>query len=247
LIVVALIVIIAKLLVTIRLTPRAGLLTLGLLVICAAIPIGAWMVWTKFQFGDLTGSTEKIALLGWTRKPFEDWWWHPIFTPHGLWVFWSSLMKSFWRGEVTWHGRPLSWAPADGFFAILSLILLASAIAGLAWQSGLSIFQRHAIGIAILMCLAGIAFVALLSIQFDFGSSTGPSRAHPYFTAGRLLSGALIPFALSYVYGIAFLLRPLKSAVLSLTITAGLVAFIAVSEIATDHIVFASQHNWFHR
>ncbi len=69
------------------------------------------MVWTKFHFGDLTGSTAKIGLLGWTRKPFGDWWQHPIFTPRGLWVFWSSLIASFWRGEVNWHGRPLSWGP----------------------------------------------------------------------------------------------------------------------------------------
>src|SRR5207253_3156255 len=25
------------------------------LVLCAAIPIGSWMVWTKYRFGDVTG------------------------------------------------------------------------------------------------------------------------------------------------------------------------------------------------
>jgi hypothetical protein len=105
LIAVALVAIIMKLLLIIRRTPAAGLVALATLVICAAIPIGSWMVWSKYQFGDPTGSIAKITLLGWTRKPFDDWWQHPIFTPRGLWVFWWNLIASFWRGEVSWHGR----------------------------------------------------------------------------------------------------------------------------------------------
>ena len=187
LIAVALIVIVLKLLHIIRRTPRIGLAALAALVVCAAIPIGSWMVWTQCEFGDPTGSTQKIALLGWTRKPFADWWQHPIFTLHGLWVFWSSLIASFWRGEVNWYGRPLCLGPADRFFGVSSLVLLAAAIVGLRKHAGLSSFQRQAIGVAIVIFLAGIVFLALLSIQFDFGNSTGPSRAHPYFTAGGSL------------------------------------------------------------
>ena len=97
------------------------------------------------------------------------------------------------------------------------------------------------------MWLAGIFFLAVLSIQFDFGESTGPTRDHPYFTAGRLLSGALIPFAVMYVSGISLLLRRAKVAVLSLSIIVAIVAVTAVSEIAVNHVVFASEHNWFHR
>lgn len=247
LIAVALVAIVVKLLLIIRRTPTAGLAALAALAVCAAIPIGSWLVWTKYQFGDLTGSTEKITLLGWTRKPFDDWWQHPIFTPRGLWAFWWNLLASFWRGEVSWHGRLLSWGPVDGFFAMSSLILLGSAIVGLPRRAGLSTFQQQAIVIAILMVVAGIVFLALLSIQFDFGTSTGPSRAHPYFTAGRLLSGALIPFVLVYVYGTVFLLRPIRSAVLALTILAGVAAFLATSEMVVNHVTFASEHNWFHR
>jgi hypothetical protein len=158
LIAVALVAIIMKLLLIIRRTPAAGLVALATLVICAAIPIGSWMVWSKYQFGDPTGSIAKITLLGWTRKPFDDWWQHPIFTPRGLWVFWWNLIASFWRGEVSWHGRPLNWGSADAFFAISSLILLGSAIVGLSKRAGLSTFQRQAIGISILICVAGIVF-----------------------------------------------------------------------------------------
>jgi hypothetical protein len=108
------------------------------------------MIWTKYQFGDLTGSTTKVTLLGWTRKPFADWWHHPIFTPQGLWTFWSDLITNFWRGEVRWHGRSLSWQVADVFYAISSLLLLGAAIVGLRKRAGLSTFQRQAIGIAVL-------------------------------------------------------------------------------------------------
>jgi hypothetical protein len=247
LIAVALVAIVVKLLHISRRTPRTGLAALAALVVCAALPIGSWIAWTQTEFGDPTGSTEKIALLGWTRKPFVDWWQHPIFTPRGLWVFWSSLIASFWRGEVNWHSRPLSWGPADKFFAVSSFLLLAAAIVGLRKHAGLSGFQRQAIGVAILIFLGGIVFLALLSIQFDFGSSTGPSRAHPYFTAGRLLTGALIPFALLYVYGIASLFHRVRSPIFPVAVVAGVVTLVVASEMITNHVVFRSEHNWYHR
>src|SRR4029077_10563094 len=245
LVAVALIVIIAKLWPAIRQTPGPALSAFAVLAICSAIPIAGWLVWTKYQFGDATGSTAKIALLGWTRKSFADRWQHPIFTPRGLWIFWFDLIASFWRGEVSWHGHPVNWGPSDGFFAISSLILLASAIVGLARRAGLSTFQQHAISIAILIFLAGIAFLGLLSIQFDFGSCVNPSQAHPYFTSGRLLSGALIPFALLYVYGISFLFRRINAA-LPLVVLGVIVVFVTASEIAINRVVFSSEHNWFH-
>jgi hypothetical protein len=244
--VVALAVVIARLLEMLRREPRSELVPLAALIFFAAIPIASWMVWLTCQFGDVTGSAAKIAFLDWTRKPFASWWPHPIFTPRGLWIFWSDLVASFWRGEAEWHHQPFDWRIADGFYVISSLVLLMAAIVGLRKQSGLSAFQRHAITIAILMFAAALAFFGLLSTQFDYGSCVNPSRAHPYFTSGRLLSGALIPFALFYVYGISFLFRRINAA-LPLIILGVIVAFVAASEIKANHVVFASEHNWFHR
>src|SRR6266567_1683091 len=245
LIAIALIAIIAKLVPVIRQKSRGAVIGLPALVLCAAIPIAAWAIWTRYQFGDLTGSTAKITLLGWTRKPFADWWHHPIFTPRGFWVFWSDLITNFWRGEVRWHSHPLSSGVADGFYAISSLVLLGAAVVGLRKQGGLSTFQRQAIAVAALTFVAAVAFLVLLSIQFDFGNCINPSRAHPYFTSGRLLSGALIPFGLLYVYGIYFLLRRI-SAALPLTVLGVIVALVTTSEIFINRVVFASEHNWFH-
>src|SRR5215211_206578 len=143
---VALAVILARSMAIILRTPRGGLIAIAVLILCAAIPVGAWMLWAKFHFGDFTGSTAKIGLLGWTRKPLGDWWQHPIFTPDGLWLFWSDLIASFWRGEVSWHGRPLRWRGADGFYAASSLLALVAGVVGLRKQAGLSGFQRQVIG-----------------------------------------------------------------------------------------------------
>ena len=245
LITVALIIIVARLVAITRRTPRAGVLAIAALILCAAMPIGTWMFWMKFHFGDLTGSTAKIALLGWTRKPFGDLWQHPIFAPRGVWTFWSDLIASFWRGEVSWHGQTLRWRVADGFYTISSLLLLAAAIAGLREQAGLSAFQRQAIGSAVLIFLAGVAFLALLSIQFDFGTCINPSRAHPYFTSGRLLGGALIPFAVVYVYGVSWMFGRINTA-LPLIVLGSVVASVTIAEIFVNRVVFVSEHNWFH-
>jgi hypothetical protein len=245
LVVVALVAIIAKLRPAIRQKPETVLIAFAALVLCAAIPIGSWIVWTKYQFGDLTGSVAKITLLGWTQKSFSDWWQHPIFTLRGFWVFWRDLIASFWRGEVKWQGQPLSCPVADGFYAISSLVLLGAALLGLRKKANLSTFQRQAIGVAALGFIASVGFLALLSIQFDFGSCINPSRAHPYFASGRLLSGALIPFALSYVYGIDWLFRRINPAVPLLMLIVILV-FVVTSEIMTNRVVFTSEHNLFH-
>ena len=256
LIVIAVAVVLARLVSISRQMPRAGLIALAALLFCAAIPIGAWMVWLKLQFGDFTGSAAKIAFLDWTRKPFVDWWQHPIFKPAGLWVFWSDLIAHFWRGEVEWHGERFNWQIADPLFAISSLVFIAAASLGLRKQFGLSAFQRQAFGVAILTVAAGIAFLGLLSIQFDFGSCVNPSRSHPYFTSGRLLSGAIIPFALSYVYGISCLCRLTTfrfrqihwiHTASALAVLGAIIMFSQASEILIMRPVFASEHNWFHR
>jgi uncharacterized membrane protein len=255
LIVVAAVTILARLGVIVRRQPRAGLIALAALLLCAAIPICSWMLWLKLQFGDLTGSTAKIALLDWTRKPFREWWQHPIFTAHGLWVFWSDLIATFWRGEVEWHGRKFDWQIADRFYAVSSVRFIAAAALGLRKRFALSAFQRQAIALAILTVVAGVAFLGLLSLQFDFGNCVNPSRPHPYFTSGRLLSGAIIPFALSYVYGISCLCRLVTSRFRQirwmdaspLVVLGAIVAFSQASEISVTQPVFASEHNWFHR
>jgi hypothetical protein len=242
---VAIIAIVAKSLQMMRKQPGIATLALILLFLCAGVPIGGWMLWSKFHFGDVAGSTTAIALLTWTPKPFADWWRHPIFSPQGLWTFWSELVARLWRGELMWQNRELGWHVADEFYAISSLLLICAAMIGMRQNRVLSTFQRQALFFAAFTFIAALAFLALLSIRFDFGECIYPSRAHPYFTSGRLVSGALIPFALLYVYGIGYLLRRVGR-VVSIIVVAGIMTFATVSEIFINHAVFASEHNWFH-
>jgi Predicted membrane protein (DUF2142) len=243
---VAIIAIIAKSLQLRRREPVASTLALILMILCAGIPIGSWMLWSKAHFGDVAGSTTAIALLTWTRKPLADWWYHPIFSPRGSWIFWSDLLARFWRGELMWQNRELSSRIADEFYAISSLFLLCAAMTGIRRHSGLSTFQRQALLFAAFTFIAALAFLALLSVQFDFGNCIYPSRAYPYFTSGRLITGALIPFALLYAYGVIRLLHRASNASLPLVVLATIVLFVSISEIIVNYEVFASEHNWFH-
>lgn len=226
---------------------KTAALALGPLILCAAIPIGSWMLWSKSHFGDVTGSTTPIALLGWTRRPFADWWHHPVFHPHGAWIFWFDLVARFWRGELMWHNRELSWRPADAFYAVSSLLMLCAALAGMWMSAHLSAFQRKALSLFACAFIGAVAFLVVLSIQFDFGNCIYPSREYPYFASGRLISGALIPFAVLYAYGLTYLLRRIRNPLLPLAVLAAIILFALVSEVAVTHNVFASEHNWFHR
>jgi len=123
--------------------------------------------------------------------------------------------------------------------------MLGSTLLGLRKRTGLSKFQRQAIVIAVSGFIVSVGFLALLSIQFDFGNCINPSREHPFFASGRLLSGALIPFALFYVYGVAWPLRRINPVAPILTLGI-MVAFIVTSEIVVNRIVFTSEHNLFH-
>jgi hypothetical protein len=216
------------------------------LVPCAGIPIVAWTLWLKFHFGDFTGTASKAQLLGWTAKPFLEWWPHPIFTLTGAWTFLSELIASFWRGEFMWHAHTIGFKEADLFYIFSSFgLVLVGVISLMGKQTNkLSDTQRRILWIAAVCFAAGISFLAFLSLQFDFGRCINPSRQRPYFFQGRLLSGATIPFATLYVYALNRLLRGVPALVL-----AGISA-IAITVTITDglasSVAFTSAYNWFH-
>jgi predicted membrane protein DUF2142 len=225
---------------------RRQLAALGTMFLCAAVPIGSWMIWSKHVFGDVTGSATKSALLGWSRKTLPEWWHHPIFSPTGFWAFLSEIIASFWRGEITWAHQTLHSQPADLFYIGSSLLFLILALTGARRDTGFQSFQRKAIWGAALILFVSVGSLAILSLQFDFGKGPYPSRAFPYFASGRLLSGALIPFAVLYVYGLERLLRRLHGERLLLLVLAIMLALVTTSEVIVNRVAFSSEHNWFH-
>jgi hypothetical protein len=225
---------------------RGAISPLGALAVCAAIPIVAWLLWMKTHFGDFTGATSKAQLLGWTTKQFSDWWSHPIFTAPGMWTFLSELIASFWRGEFMWHAQTIGYKGLDLFYVLSSLGLLFIAVISLsqARAKNTSAPQRRVLWIAVACVIATIVFLAFVSLQFDFGACINPSRERPYFFQGRLMLGALIPFAMLYAYGLSRLLRNDSGLVLG---AIGAIAItITVSDLLANRVAFTSAYNWFH-
>jgi hypothetical protein len=218
------------------------------LAACAALPAVLWMFWCQKYFGSLTGSKSKVMALGWTVKPFTEWWPHPIFTPHGLWIFLSELLARFWQGEMTHHYQPLALPPVNLFYAIITLVLFTAALVGLIPRGGMaSAPQRRALWFSFFACLAAVAFLGFLSIIYDFHDCICPSRERPFWTAGRLLLGALIPFSLLFVHGLDRILGRLKLDDSSkFRVLGSLLIFMLVAETVTNWPVFANEYNWFH-
>ena len=82
-------------------------------------------------------------------------------------------------------------------------------------------------------------------MKYDFDGCLYPSRAYPFFTSGRLMLGALVPFLLLFAFGMDCLLRHLGEAAKFLVLAA-LLIFMLASEIATDWRIFPNAYNWFH-
>jgi hypothetical protein len=236
----------ARRLVRARMLPAATT-ALGLFFLCACGPVVVWFGWNLANYGDLTGNTTKIAMLGWTPQSVAAWFQHPIFTPPGAFTFWSELMASFWRGEFVWATKPLALPWADVFYWASSALFLGLGVFGL-----LSRARRPAelptrmLWFGFWSFVTLVLFLGLLSVGFDFGKCAYPSRAHPFFTSGRLLSSALIPFVLLYVCGLDRALFWTNSERLRWLVLIVIVGLLTVSEIMVNSVAFTSDYNLFH-
>lgn len=226
--------------------PGHPLVSLGLLILAAAVPIAAWMTWCRTNFGDLTGSSLKLSLLGWTPKPWAEWWHHPLFTGAGFWFFVKQNLATFWQGELVWQRQPLTIPGVDSAYAVLTLGLVALALA--AWLSRPSPFttsQRPAVGFAFLCLVASFAFFALLSVRFNFHDSNYPSTAHPFFVSGRLMLGMLVPLLILFVCGLDRLMNRFHN-LTKFCVLLALLGFMTASEWTIDNPVLFNEYNWFH-
>jgi hypothetical protein len=219
--------------------------SLAALALGAGLPMIAWLSWCKHAFGDFSGTAAKIQFLGWTHQPMGAWWHHPIFTPHGLWIFVSGLLATFWQGEFLWHRQPLASPVVDTIYAISSVGFVGVAVVALFSRSATA-SQRQALWFGFGSVVAAVAFLGFLSISYDFHDCFYPSSAHPYFTSGRLMLGALIPFLLLYLYGLDRVLGRAKNNWIRRLILMGLILFMLISEIVIDWRLFPNAYNWFH-
>ncbi len=87
--------------------------------------------------------------------------------------------------------------------------------------------------------------LAALSVWFEYGRCFYPSQKHPYFTSGRLIAGALVPFLVLYVDGVTFLMQRLCRVVGPLASLALTSLLMIVSEVVLTRHIFANPYNWF--
>ena len=220
---------------------------LALLILCAVIPALSWMAWTKHAFGDFLGAAAKIEYLGWTPKPLGECHQHPIFTVTGLCTFFTHLLGSFWQGELFWHGEHLAPLSMAIFYAVLTFCLVGLAVAGLCLRkSTLEPSQRLILWWSLGSVLAGVAFLAILSMLYDFHDCPYPSRQFPYFTNGRLIIGTLIPFALVCLFGIDQVAKRSNTKWVAPALLVSLILFMFISEIVIQLPVFLSRFNLYH-
>ena len=226
---------------------RTSLLTFSVFVLSIAVPLGFWFAWNQQHFGDLTATKSKIEMLGWTQKPITEWWTHPIFTLGGIQEFWSGLIASFWRGEFVWHLERMASPFADALHSISTALVILLTVICLFGKTEQSKDRQLILWIALLSFLSIVGFLVVLSISFDFGNCPYPSRDHPYFTSGRLLSAAAVPFFLLFAYVIDRLGVWTKQKWLNWTLLCVTALFLIMSQIEINAPAFASRYNFFHR
>ena len=214
---------------------------------CAALPALAWMARCKRNFGDYTGSKAMTDFFGWTIKPFPDWWHHPIFSPYGVWTYLSGQVGTFWQGEFYWLNHPLFLPGSNLIYTGLSIILPAMVLFAVYPRTSNTTGsqERAALALSLTCFVAAVGFFALVSIIYDFHDAPNPTREHPFVREGRLMLGALIPFTVTFVYGLDRLLKRLGTNA-KFFILAGMILIMVTTEVATDWPVFSNPFNWFH-
>jgi len=186
--------------------PRAlrwELLHWSLLGLAAAGPALWWLERNLRLLGSVTGAHRKVEAMGWSYNGLEQILAHPILGVRGWFEFVPTLLNTFWQGEFGWHGKSTHDGAVDAMYTTTSLVFLGAALVGWlrAGRAGRSALRPE--GIALLVLGASIAVLAGLSTLFDYGREEGPlSRAFPYFASGRLIAGAVVPFAIVYCNGI---------------------------------------------
>ena len=212
---------------------------------CAIPPIAGWMIWCKSNFGDITGSAIKTEYLGWTIMPWTQWWRHPIFLPPGLWTYLSGQLGTLWQGEFYWHHQRMALPGSNALYTILSMGLIGAAVPTIFRRYSTDAAQRNALRLSLLCFAATLGFFAVLSVIYDFHNCPAPSREYPYFTAGRMMLGVLIPFLTLIVYGLDRLLGRFGN-IMKFAVLAAMIVGMLILEIATNWPAFSNEYNWFH-
>lgn len=229
--------------------PRKETYKLWLLLLTFLLPLFLWHLRNYIVLGDITAASEKTKMLGWSVKPLLQIFDHPMFSLDGFAFFWHELMKTFWRGELTWHAKELSSPAFDLFYAISSALFIAVSLISLFFnktKDNSKVINKIVTGANVTSLFLSLLFLVFISLLFDFGNSHYPSKDYPYMRSGRLISGTLIPFLIFYVDGITIILKKFRSSLYPFIIILLITLCIIFSETSLTLPVFQSRYNWFH-
>jgi hypothetical protein len=173
----------------------------------AAIPIGLgaavvglWLTWNKRTIGFWTGTAPKFDLLGFSLKPIGRWAASPLVTWRGASAFSTELVAKFWRGEMIWHNRQVGVYWMDRLYLLATILGLCGAAVRLVKDKNVA--RRTLVAIGACSLLASVFYLVVATLAIDFGPMRTPSPYYgfPGFVCGRLMDGAMIPFALTFAY-----------------------------------------------
>ena len=223
--------------------PRAEWFRGLTLVLALSVPVGVWVARNKTVFGDWTGDSFKLRIQHWSLKQgglFD----HPLTTPGGQYFFWTSLIPSFWYGDVSWRTAriPPLWIRAVSI-GLSPVLVLAGAVRS-AVRPASVLELPLALAVSFLVVAFAVLSLVVVSMIFDFSKVSFPSRDYPYLFCGRLLLGTLVPFLALLVTGIDAISfgRPLVWHVLF-----GIVCLTeAVDQYSMLRLMLPSSFNWFH-
>jgi hypothetical protein len=219
---------------------------LGASLLAAGILPSLWMLRNYVVMGDLTGGKAKTRELGWTVKPLAEMMHNPLFSLHGLHYFAMELTRRFWRGEYVWHGLEMKSALADRFYLLSSeILLLVCLIEFLRQRKSMSSIEKLAGFDAAFLVASSVLFIVAISVPFDYHDCAYPSRAIPFTTSGRIVSGAILPFVLLYAIGLERVTSLFRKWIPPVAMLACIMLFVTVSEIRVRSIVFSSPYDFF--
>ena len=225
---------------------RRDAIVAGVAGLFAIILPTLWMARNYRSLGDITASRDKIAALGWTVKPWSTRLQHPLFSWEGAGYFLRELMKTYWRGEFLWHGKPLASSFLDWFFVLTTYSLMIAFVAYfLIRRRSAKDMQWWCDFVGLSLVGGGFLFLAVLSLQFDFGACFYPSRAYPYFVSGRIISGTALPFLVIFASAFGMLASRIRKWVPPVVAMASVVLFIGASDILIKGPVVHSSFNLF--
>jgi hypothetical protein len=218
----------------------------AILISSTVLPVILWYGRNYLDAHTLPDFSEKTKLLGWTLKPFSQIWDHPFFSIKGVINFWNDLLAAFWGGEFVWHMKLLSSDLMDLFYSVSSLFFILIFIIFILLPHRETAKDRLIHWLSFIAIVVSISVLLIVSLAYDFHDCIVPSRQYPFNTAGRLISGMLIPFLIVYLSGLNFVLDKLGIRSMREVVVCLIALTIVFSEFALYYPVLKSPYNWFH-